>query len=152
MVVTMFQRWLGICWKRSSFWKAFNKQKTQKCWTHADCSHQKSVFDSARIRRWWRERTNKMQLTRCLSSNFLSQHVLGIIMPIIRRIRPCPTACGVLPGCAGCGWLSSCGAALWDVCTVWQWFRNSTDCCSRDFDGGSWQEMCCSKNLFRSLC
>jgi len=28
---------------------------------------------------------------------FLSQHVSGIIMPIIRRIRPCPTACGVLP-------------------------------------------------------
>ena len=40
----------------------------------------------------------------------LSQHVSGIIMPIIRRIRPCPTACGVLPGCVGCGWLLSCGA------------------------------------------
>ena len=24
-------------------------------------------------------------------------------MPIIRRIRPCPTACGVLPRCVGCG-------------------------------------------------
>jgi len=35
----------------------------------------------------------------------LSQHVSGTIMPIIRRIRPCPTACGVLPGCVGCGWL-----------------------------------------------
>ena len=35
----------------------------------------------------------------------LSQHVSGIIMPIIRKIRPCPTACGVLPGCVGCGWL-----------------------------------------------
>jgi len=33
----------------------------------------------------------------------LSQHVSGIIMPIIRRIRPCPTACGVLSGCVGCG-------------------------------------------------
>jgi len=33
----------------------------------------------------------------------LSQHVSGIIMPIIRRIRPCPNACGVLPGCVGCG-------------------------------------------------
>ena len=33
----------------------------------------------------------------------LSQHVSGIIMPIIRRIIPCPTACGVLPGCVGCG-------------------------------------------------
>ena len=47
----MFQRWLGICWKRSSFWKAFNKQNTQKCWTHADCNPQKSVIDSVRIRR-----------------------------------------------------------------------------------------------------
>ena len=58
-----------------------------------------------------RERTNKMQLIRCLLSNFLSQHVSGIIMPIIRRIRPCPTACCVLSGCVGCGWLWSCGAA-----------------------------------------
>jgi len=66
----------------------------------------------------WRERTNKMQLTRCLLSNFMSQHVSDIIMTIIRRIRPCPTACGVLPGCAGCGWLWSCGAVSWVVCTV----------------------------------
>jgi len=51
----------------------------------------------------WREKTNKMQLIRCLLSNFLSQHVSGITMPIIRRIRLCPTACGVLPGCVGCG-------------------------------------------------
>jgi len=43
----------------------------------------------------------------------ISQHVSGIIMPIIRRIRPCPTACGVLIGCVGCDWLWSCGA----VCT-----------------------------------
>ena len=42
---------------------------------------------------------------------FLSQHVSGIIMPIIRRIRPCTTACGVLPACVGCGWLWLCGAA-----------------------------------------
>ena len=48
----------------------------------------------------WRERTNKMQLTQCLLSNFLYQHDSGIIMPIIRRIIPPPTACGVLPGCA----------------------------------------------------
>jgi len=44
-----------------------------------------------------------MQLIQCLLSNFLTQHVSGIIMPIIRRIRPCPTACGVLSGCVGCG-------------------------------------------------
>ena len=43
----------------------------------------------------------------------LSQHVSDIIMPIIRRIRPCTTACGVLHGCVGCGWLWSCGAVPW---------------------------------------
>ena len=43
-----------------------------------------------------------MQLIRCLLSNFLSQHVSGIIMPIIRRIRQCPTVCDVLPECVGC--------------------------------------------------
>ena len=46
-----------------------------------------------------------------------SQHVLGIIMPIIRRIRPCPTACGVLHCLC---WLWSCGAASWAACTVWK--------------------------------
>ena len=45
----------------------------------------------------WRERTNKMQLIRCLLSNSLSQNVSVIIMPIIRRIRPCPTACDAAP-------------------------------------------------------
>jgi len=29
-------------------------------------------------------------------------------MPIIRRIRLCPTACGVLPGCVGCGLVELC--------------------------------------------
>ena len=50
-----------------------------------------------------------MQLISLFIIELLSQHVSGIIMPIIRRIRPCPTACGVLPGCVGCGWLWSCG-------------------------------------------
>ena len=67
----------------------------------------------------WREGTNKMQLISLFIIKPLSQHVSGIIMPIIRRIRPCPTACGVLPGCVDCGWLWSCGAASWAVCTVW---------------------------------
>jgi hypothetical protein len=74
----------------------------------------------------WRERTNKMQLIRCVLSNFLSQHVSGIIMPIIRRIRPCPTASGVLPGCVGCGWLWSCGVALWAARTARSSQCNST--------------------------
>jgi len=36
----------------------------------------------------------------------LFQHVSGIILPIIRRIRPCPTVCGVLPECVGCGFFN----------------------------------------------
>jgi len=59
------------------------------------------------------EATNSM-----FNIKLLSQHVSGIIMPIIRRIRSCPTACGVLPACVGCGWLWSCGAALRAACTV----------------------------------
>ena len=68
-----------------------------------------------------RERENQQDATNPMFIiKLLSQHVSGIIMPIIRRIRPCPTACGVLPGCVDCGWLWSCGAALWAVCTVWK--------------------------------
>jgi len=62
----------------------------------------------------WREGTNKMQLIRCLLSIFLSQHVSGIVMPIIKNIRPCSATCGFLPGRVGCGWLWSCGAASWE--------------------------------------
>jgi len=29
-------------------------------------------------------------------------------MPIVRRIRPCPTTCGVPPGCVGCGLVELC--------------------------------------------
>ena len=44
----------------------------------------------------WRERkTNKMQQSD-VYYQFLSQHVLGIIMSIFRRTRPCVTAYGVL--------------------------------------------------------
>jgi len=47
----MLQRWPEIRWKRSTFWKAFNKQKTQKCWTHAGCNQQKLAINRLRIRR-----------------------------------------------------------------------------------------------------
>jgi len=40
---------------------------------------------------------------------FLSQHVLGIIMPTIRRTRLCTTSCGVLHWLC---WLWLCGAGL----------------------------------------
>jgi len=67
------------------------------------------------------KRENEQDATNSkLLSNFLSQHVSGIIMPIIGRIRYCPTACGVLPGCVGCGWLWSCGTASLTVSTMWE--------------------------------
>ena len=46
------------------------------------------------------------------------QHVLGIIMPIIRRTRVCTAAYGVLL------WL--CGAGTWAVCTVKVTVRTAT--------------------------
>ena len=58
-----------------------------------------------------------MQLISLFIIKPLSQHVSGIIMPIVRSIRPRPTACGVLPGCVGCGWLWLCGAASCTVCS-----------------------------------
>jgi len=51
---------------------------------------------------------------------FLSQHVSGIIMPIIRRIRPCTTAYDVLHWLC---WLWSCGVGTQAVCSL---FPNST--------------------------
>jgi len=56
-----------------------------------------------KIRR--RERENQQDATNSmLTIKIISQHVSGIIMPITRRIILCTTACGVLPGCVGCGW------------------------------------------------
>jgi len=45
----------------------------------------------------------------------LSQHVSGIIMPVIRRTRVCSAAYGVL---LWLWWLWLCGAAKRTVCTV----------------------------------
>jgi len=54
------------------------------------------------------KRENQQDATNSMAIiKLLSQHVSGIIMSIIRRIRPCPNACGVLLGCVGCGARSS---------------------------------------------
>ena len=66
-----------------------------------------------------RDRTSKMQLILLFIIKPLSQHVSDISMSIVRRIRPCPIACGVLPGYVRCGCLWSCGSALWAMSTVW---------------------------------
>jgi hypothetical protein len=44
----------------------------------------------------WRERNEPHATNPMFIIKLLSQHVLGIIMPIIRRTRPCTTAYGVL--------------------------------------------------------
>jgi len=44
----------------------------------------------------WRERNQQDATNRMLIIKLLSQHVSGIIMPIVRRTRPCITAYGVL--------------------------------------------------------
>ena len=65
----------------------------------------------------WRERNQQDATNSMLIIKLLSQHVSGVIMPIIRRTRPCTTAYGVLHWLC---WLWVCGAASWAVCTVWK--------------------------------
>jgi len=65
----------------------------------------------------WRERNQQDATNPMLIIKLLSQHVSGIIMPIIRRTRPRTTAFGVLHCLC---WLWLCEAASWAVCTVWK--------------------------------
>ena len=39
-------------WKRSTFWKACDKQNTWECWMCKGCNQQRSTTDSARARSW----------------------------------------------------------------------------------------------------
>ena len=93
------------------------KLSVSTCFGHHYVHHQDNktvsycMWCSAWVCRLWLAVVLWSYVVNCVHCvHFLSQHVSGIIMPIIRRIRPCPTACGVLPGCVGCGWLWSCGA------------------------------------------
>ena len=63
----------------------------------------------------WRERNQQDVTNLMFSIKLLSQHVSGIIMPIIRRTRVCTTAYGVLHWL---WWLFLCGAGTRAVCTV----------------------------------
>ena len=51
-VAQRLQRWLRVCWKWSTFWKACNKENTWECWTCTGCNQQGSVTDSVRTRSW----------------------------------------------------------------------------------------------------
>ena len=63
----------------------------------------------------WRERNQQDAINLMYIIKHLSQHVSGIIMPIIRRTRVCTSAYGVLHGL---WWLWLCGAGTRAVCTV----------------------------------
>ena len=63
----------------------------------------------------WRERNQQDATNLMFIIKLLSQHVSGIIMPIIRRTRVCTAAYGVLHW-LWCLWL--CGAGTWAVFTV----------------------------------
>ena len=72
-----------------------------------DCKYNSFRFNHVTVHRENKvKRGNQQEATISMFIiKLLSQHVSGIIMPIIKRIRPCSAACCVLPGCVGCGWL-----------------------------------------------
>ena len=63
----------------------------------------------------WRDRNQQDATNLMFIIKLLSQHVSGIIMPIIRRARVCTAAYGVLQWL---WWLWLCGAGTQAVCTV----------------------------------
>ena len=65
----------------------------------------------------WRERNQQDATNLMFIIKLLSQHVSGIIVPIIMRTRLCTTAYGVLHWLC---WLWLCGAGTRAVCTVWK--------------------------------
>ena len=48
----MLQRWLRICWKWSTFWKACKKKNTWECWISMGCNQQRSATGNVRTRSW----------------------------------------------------------------------------------------------------
>jgi len=75
-----------------------------------------------------RERNQQDATNPMLIIKLLSQHVSGIIMPIISRTRPCTTAYGVLHwlcwlwlAVVGCGW-------LWLAVVVWSCVVSCVHC------------------------
>ena len=72
----------------------------------------KSLHDDAKTWRWKREKNQQNTTNLIFIMQLPSQHVSGIIMPIIMRTRPCTTVYGVL--------YCLCGAGSRGVCTVWK--------------------------------
>ena len=57
-VAQTLQRWLIICWKWSTFWKALNNQNTWECWMYMGCKQQRLTTDSVRSRSWFGDSKN----------------------------------------------------------------------------------------------
>ena len=57
-VAQMLQRWLRICGKWSTFWKACDKQNSWECWTCTGCNQQRSTTGSERNRSWYEDPQN----------------------------------------------------------------------------------------------
>ena len=94
------------------------------CYKRQDLKKKKTVIDHKSCFRllWpcivnvgWRERNQQDATNLMFIIKLLSQHVSGIIMPIIRRTRVCTAAYGVL---YWLWWLWLCGAGTRAVCTV----------------------------------
>ena len=72
-------------------------------------------FDGASWNVGWREINQQDATNPMFIIKLLSQHVTGIIMPIITRTRPCITAYGVVQWL---WFLWFCAAGSYGVCTV----------------------------------
>jgi len=79
--------------------------------------YNKKFLGSCDVNVGWRERNQQDATNLMFIIKLLSEHVSGIIMPIIRRTRRCITAYGVLHWLC---WLWLCGAGSQAVCTVWK--------------------------------
>ena len=80
---------------------------------HIPCWSTHVAADTATL--GWRERNQQDATNLIFIIKLLSQHVSGIIMPIIRRTRVCTAAYGALHWL---WWLWLCGAGTRAVCTV----------------------------------
>jgi len=75
------------------------------------------------------KRENQQDATNSMFNiGLLSQHVSGIIMPIFRRIRPCPTACGFSAWVCRL-WLA---VVLWSTVKVFHTVHTAHDAAPQD--------------------
>ena len=94
----------------------FNRGLAVSLWNREEAQNKEYKIDYL-YKLGWRERNQQDAANPMFIIKLLSHRVTGIIMPIIRRTRPCTTAYGVVHSLC---WLWLCGAVSWAVCTVWR--------------------------------